>query len=31
MDRYGKKVATIQGYVDWDSKKLYKQIKKLIK
>ena len=31
MDRYSKKVATIQGYVDWDSKKLYKQIKKLIK
>ncbi len=26
MDKAGKKVATIQGYIDWDSKKLYKQI-----
>jgi len=31
MDRNGKKVATIQGEADWSSKKLYKQIKKLIK
>ena len=31
MDKHGKKVATIQGYIDWDSKKLYKQIKTLIK
>ena len=26
MDKHGKKVATIQGYIDWNSKKLYKQI-----
>ena len=31
MDRFGKKVATIQGSVDWSSKKLYNQIKNLIK
>lgn len=31
MDRFGKKVATIQGETDWSSKKLYKKIKKLIK
>ena len=31
MDRFGKKIATIQGYIDWDSKKLYNQIKNLIK
>ncbi len=30
-NRYGKKVATIQGEADWSSDKLYKQIKKLIK
>jgi len=31
MDKNGKKVATIQGEADWDSKSFYKQIKKLIK
>ena len=31
MDRNGKKVATIQGEADWDSKSFYKKIKKLIK
>lgn len=31
MDRFGKKVATIQGETDWSSKKLYKKIKKLIR
>lgn len=30
-DRRGKKVATIQGEADWNSDKLYAQIKKLIK
>lgn len=29
MNKYGKKVATIQGEVDWSSEKLYKMIKKL--
>ena len=31
MNKQGKKVATIQGEVNWNSKKLYKQIKALIK
>ena len=31
MNRSGKKVATIQGEADWNSEKLYKMIKKLIK
>lgn len=31
MDKNGKKVATIQGEADWDSKSFYKKIKKLIK
>lgn len=30
MDRYGKKVATIQGEANWSSEKLYKMIKKLV-
>lgn len=31
MDRFGKKVATIQGYTNWEAKKLYKQILSLIR
>lgn len=31
MDKNGKKVATIQGETDWDSKSFYKKIKKLTK
>ena len=31
MNKQGKKIATIQGEVNWKSKKLYKQIKNLIK
>ena len=31
MNRSGKKVATIQGEADWNSEKLYKMIKNLIK
>ena len=31
MNKQGKKVATIQGEVNWNSKKLYQQIKALIK
>lgn len=31
MDKSGKKVATIQGEANWNSDKLYKMIKKLIK
>ena len=31
MDKSGKKVATIQGSVNWSASKLYKQIKSLIK
>jgi len=31
MDRYGKKVATIQGEVEWDSSSFQRKIKKLIK
>jgi len=31
MDKNGKKIATIQGEADWDSKSFYKEIKKLIK
>lgn len=30
MNKEGKKVATIQGEANWDSKKLYKMIKKLL-
>lgn len=29
MNKSGKKIATIQGSIDWSSKKLYKQIKSL--
>lgn len=31
MDKNKKKIATIQGSIDWDSAKLYKSIKNLIK
>lgn len=31
MDRNGKKIATIQGETEWDSRSFYKKIKKLIK
>ena len=31
MDKSGKKVATIQGSINWGSKKLYKQIQNLAK
>lgn len=31
MDKNGKKIATIQGETEWDSRSFYKKIKKLIK